>query len=167
MIAKRLRVALTLVAVVAVAARVVAQAPEMRKLDTGLGFSVSVPASWTVGSPSGKNRFVAGNRDEDFSLVVTDFGPVPADAAEAEKVYQASFGRYGLALEATADIAVGGANVRRYVFSMKADGADAHAEVVMLPVGGTTYAVMVVTPKVSADARRAVIGKVFESIVVK
>jgi hypothetical protein len=150
-----------------IAGRADGPAVELRTHDTGLGFTVAVPASWTVGNPSGNNKFVAGNRDEDFSLVVSDFGPVPTDAVEAEKVYRASFGRFGLTLVTTSDVVIGGASVKRYVLSLKADATEGHAEVVMLAVGGTTYGVMVVTPSASAEARRALIGRVFESIVVK
>jgi hypothetical protein len=138
----------------------------LKSFDTGLGFSVGLPATWVVGRPSGNNKFVAGSKDEDFSIVVTDFGPVPADAAEAEKVYRSSFDRYGFSLVTTADAVVAGAKVKRYVFSMKADAAEGHVEVVMLTARQTTYGVMVVTPVATAEARRPLIGRIFESITV-
>ena len=37
----------------------------------------------------------------------------------------------------------------------------------MLPVGDEVYAVMVVTPAATLDARRAVISKILESIALK
>jgi hypothetical protein len=141
-----------------------AQAPELRAVDTGLGFAVSIPASWVVGKPSGKNRFVAGSGAEDFSLVVSDFGPTPADATEADRVYRDCFARFGLALVTTSEVAVSGASRTRYVFALKTDGGDGHAEAVMVPLGGTTYGVLVVTASASADARRGIIARMLESI---
>jgi hypothetical protein len=146
------------------AARADGQTAEMRSVDTGLGFTVSVPATWIVGKPSGRNRFVVGSADEDFTLVVTDFGPVPSDAAEAEKVYWSGFEAFGLTLVTTADAVVAGLPAKRYVFTMKADAGNGHVEVVMLPVQGTAYGLMIATPAASADARRAVIAKMFESV---
>jgi hypothetical protein len=144
-------------------------APELKPVDTGLGFSIAVPSTWVVGtpSPSGSSKFVAGSRAEDFSVIVTDFGPLSSDSVEAEKTYRSSFDRYGFTVVTTADEVVAGVSVKRYVFSMKADTGDGHVEVVMLPVAGNMYAVMLVTPATSAEARRPLIASIFKSIVVK
>jgi hypothetical protein len=142
-------------------------ATELKPVDTGLGFSIGVPQTWVVGTPAGQSKFVAGSKAEDFSVVVTDFGPVPSDLVEAEKAYRSSFDRYGFTMVTTADEVVAGTSVKRYVFSMKADASAGHVEVVMLPVAGNMYAVMLVTPAASAEARRLLIANIFKSIVVK
>jgi hypothetical protein len=139
-------------------------APDLKSVDTGLGFSVGLPVTWVVGRPSGNNRFVAGNANEDFSVVVTDFGAATSDAVEADKVYRNSFDRYGFSLVTTADEVIAGATVKRYVFSLKTESSVGHVELVMVPAGGRTYAIMIATPAASADSRRALIGRIFASI---
>jgi hypothetical protein len=145
-------------------ARAEGPAPELKPVDTGLGFSIGVPSTWVVGTPSGRSRFVAGSKADDFSVIVTDFGPLPSDPVEAEKIYRGSFDRYGFTMVTTADEVVAGMSVKRYVFAMKADAGPGHVEVVMLPVAGNMYAVMLATPATSAEARRPLIGSIFKSI---
>ena len=62
--------------------------PQMRTVDTGLGFSLSVPDAWTRGQPSRNDKFVIGAPSDDFSVIVADFGQVQADAVKAANVYR-------------------------------------------------------------------------------
>jgi hypothetical protein len=161
----RVAAALLAVAVSAVVAAAQGGAPaKMKTVDTKLGFTVDVPETWTVGTPAENNKFEVGNSDEDFALVVTDFGPVPSDLAAADAIYKEGFASSGFTLKSASDATVAGTSVKRYVFSIAADSGEGHVEVVMLPVGGEMYSVLVATPAASLASRQAVIAKLFDSI---
>lgn len=140
---------------------------ELKPVDTGAGFSVALPATWTVGRPSGNVRFVAGNQTDDVAISVTDLGPTPEDSGAAEKIYRASFERSGFELVTTADFSVAGVTARRFVFAMKTATPEGHAEILLVPASGRTYAVMIATPAASFEARRHLILRIFESIAMK
>lgn len=139
----------------------------VKTLDTGLGFTISVPESWEKGPPDKNNKFVAGDREADFSVVVSDFGPAQSDTATADKIYRASFVKYGLDLKTEAEMTVSGRSVRRYVFAFETPDGPGHAEGVILTVGDEVYSVLVVTPAAAADARRDAIAKILTSIAIK
>lgn len=136
-------------------------------VDTGLGFTIAVPASWARGQPSGNNKFVIGNPDEDFAAVVADLGPAQADAAAAKAVYLESFARSGLALVSEADATVAGRPAKRLVFSFETPAGAGHAEAVIVTAGDESYAVLVITPAAALEARRPAIARILESIALK
>jgi hypothetical protein len=163
------RVLLLALAVVAGTQSAPAQsgAPALESVETGLGFSISLPGTWAKGQPAGNNKFVMGSRDDDFAVIVADFGPVQADAAAAARVYRDSFTTNGMAVETETDMALGGKTLKRFVLAIDTPGGAGHVDAVLLPVGDEVYAVMVVTPTASLDARRQVISKILESISLK
>jgi hypothetical protein len=136
----------------------------VKAVDTGLGFTISVPASWAKGTPSGNNKFLIGNREEDFAVIVTDFGPAQSDRAAAWALYQSSFTGSGFTLQSEAEVTVGGQPSKRMVFRLETQSGLAHAEVVMLTVADEAYAILVVTPVASLEARRATIAAIIDSI---
>lgn len=139
----------------------------VKTVDTGLGFTFSVPESWATGQPSGNNKFVIGSRDDDFAVIVTDFGPAQGDAGAAHAIYRESFAKSGFALQSEEDLTVAGKPAKRMVFTLETPNGQAHAEVVMLTVADEAYAVLVVTSVESLDERRPVIAKIFGSIALK
>jgi len=160
-------VVLALAAFAAAPAPAQGGAPALKSVETGLGFSMSVPETWAKGQPAGNNKFVMGSREDDFSVIVADFGPVQTDAAAAARVYRDSFTTNGMAVETETEMALGGKPFKRFVLTIDTPGGAAHVDAVMLPVGDEVYAVMVVTPASSLEARRAVITKILESIALK
>jgi hypothetical protein len=154
--------ALVIMIVVALAAP--QTAPRMKTVDTGLGFSISVPESWAKGRPTRNNKFLIGSLEEDFSVVVADFGPAQSDAAMADAVYRESFARHGLVPTTETEVVVGGKPVKRYVLRLETPDGVGHAEAVMLRVQDEVYAVMVVTPASDVERRREVIAAILGSI---
>ena len=55
----------------------------------------------------------------------------------------------------------------RWIYSITAASGEGHLEILMLPVGGEMYAVMVATPAKDLPARRAAIDKIVGSVVLK
>lgn len=133
-------------------------------VETGLGFKLSVPASWKRGNPVRNDRVVMGSGDDDFSLVVADFGAAQTDETAALAVYRESFLKNGLTPVTESDAKVGGRPARRYVFKFDTPAGEGHAEAVLLRSGDEMFAVLVVTPSATADARRATIAAIFDSI---
>ena len=156
--------ALLMMVVVALAAP--QTAPSMKTVDTGLGFTLSVPEAWAKGQPSRNNKFVMGSLDDDFAVVVADFGPAQPDQAAAATVYRDSFVRNGLTPTTETDAVVAGRPTKRYVFRLETPDGDGHAEAVMVQVRDEVYAVMVVTPATLLERRRDVIAKILGSIAI-
>jgi predicted Zn-dependent protease len=151
----------------AAGARAQGGTPPTKSVDTGLGITLSLPETWTRAQPYKNNKFVAGSADDDFSVLVADFGPAQTDAAEALTIYRESFLKNGLAPETETEMTIGGTTVRRYVLRLDTPAGPGHAEAAMVRVGDEMYAVVVVTPSSSLEARRATIAKILESIVVR
>jgi hypothetical protein len=139
----------------------------MKTVDTGLGFALSVPEPWVVGRPSNNNKFLAGSSEDDFAVVVTDFGPVVSDASLSDANYRESFAANGLDLKATAEVTISGRAFRKYIFKLNTPAGEGHAEALMVPVGSEMYSVMVVTPAAALGQRRAVMARILESIAFK
>jgi hypothetical protein len=142
-------------------------AAALKSVETGLGFSISVPETWAKGQPAGNNKFVMGSRDDDFAVIAADFGPVQTDAAAAARVYRDSFTTNGMTVETETEMALGGKTLKRFVLAIDTPAGPGHVDAVLLPVGDEVYAVMVVTPAASLDARRQVISQILESIALK
>ena len=70
----------------------------------------------------------------------------------------------GLTPVTETDTTVMGKPAKRYVFRLDTPSGQGRAEAVMVPVGDEVYAVLVVTPSAAADARRATIAKILESV---
>ncbi len=160
------RAAAVVVAVVFAVASVAADVA-MKTVDTGLGFSLSVPETWTKGQPSKNNKFVIGSSDEDFAVVVSDFGPAQTDTAQALAIYRESFSKSGLAPQTESEMTVGGKTVKRFVLRFESPDGPGHGEAVLVQVADEMYAVLVVTPVATAETRRTTIAKIFESIAIK
>jgi predicted Zn-dependent protease len=163
----RLRAALLALAIVGIAAGARAQTgggAATQTVDTKLGFSLLVPASWKRGNPVRNDRLVMGAGDEDFSLVVADFGAAQTDASTALAVYRESFLKSGLTPVTETDATIGGKPARRFVFTLDTPDGPGHAEAVLLRSGDEIFAVLVVTPAATADARKATIAAIFDSI---
>jgi hypothetical protein len=154
-------VAVALLAAVAASAQ--AAAASMKTVDTGLGFSISVPEGWTKGQPVKNNKFVMGAGDEDFSVIVADFGPAQPDAAQALAVYRESFAKNGLTLVTERDVA-GRPGSKEYVFALETPDGPGHAEGVLVHAGDEVYMVLVVTPAAALDARRGTIAAILGSV---
>jgi hypothetical protein len=154
-------VAVALLAAVAASAQ--AAAASMKTVDTGLGFSISVPEGWTKGQPVKNYKFVMGAGDEDFSVIVADFGPAQPDAAQALAVYRESFAKNGLTLVTERDVA-GRPGSKEYVFALETPDVPGHAEGVLVQDGDEVYMVLVVTPAAALDARRATIAAILGSV---
>lgn len=137
---------------------------KMRTVDSGLGFTVSIPDPWVVGAPVGNNKFRAGSGQDDFALIVTDFGPVAKDASEGEAIYRESLERSGFVFKSSTDATVSGISVRRYVFAIASQASEGYLEMLMVPVGGEMYSVMVVTSAKDLAARRQTIDKILASV---
>ena len=140
---------------------------KMKTVDSGLGFTLAVPEPWVVGAATGNNKFQAGSGEDDFAVIVTDFGPVAQDAAAANAVYRDSYERSGFVLKSSSEATVAGVAVTRYVFAIDAEAGEGHLEIVMLPVGGEMYSVMVATPAKEIASRRDAIEKIFASLAMK
>jgi len=136
----------------------------MQTVRTGLGFSVSVPAAWTRGDPIRNDKLVIGARDDDFALVVADFGPAQADTAQALAVYRESFLKNGFTPVTETETTVAGRTFPRFVLRLDSPDGEGHAEAVLVRSGDEIYAVLVVTPAASLEDRRATIARIFESI---
>jgi hypothetical protein len=148
-----------------VAALAAPQAPvPMKVVDTGLGFKLSVPETWATGQPTRNNKFIMGSLEDDFAVVVADFGPAQTDAAAAAAIYRESFIRHGLTPTTESDVVVAGRTMKRYVFRLETPDGEGHAEAVLVQVRDEVYAVMVVTPASLAEQRRGVIAKILDSI---
>jgi hypothetical protein len=139
-------------------------AVSMKTVDTGLGFTLSVPEAWAKGQPSRNNKFVMGSLDDDFAVVVADFGPVQPDPTAAASIYRESFLRHGLTPTTETEVVVAGKPTKRYVFRLETPDGEGHAEAVMIQVQDEVYAVMVVTPATLVERRREVIAKILGSI---
>jgi hypothetical protein len=158
-------VAVVLVACVAAVAQ---GAPgPMKTVDTGLGFSISVPEGWTKGQPFKNNKFVMGAGDEDFSVVVADFGPAQPDDSQALAVYRESFAKNGLTLVTERAVEGRGAVTKEYVFALETPDGPGHAEGVLVQAADEVYMVLVVTPAAALDARRATIAAILASVTVR
>lgn len=136
-------------------------------VDTGLGFTLSVPATWTRGVAVRNDKFVMGSVDEDFAVIVADFGTAQADQAQALAVYRESFLKSGFTPVTELDATVAGQTTKRIVFRLDTPDGPAHAEAIMLRVGDEMFAVLVVTTLAASDIRRPAIAKIFESIALK
>jgi len=139
----------------------------MKAVDTGLGFSISVPDGWTKGQPYKNNKFVMGAGDDDFSVIVADFGPAQPDAAQALAVYRESFARNGLTLVTERTVEGRGAAATQYVFTLETPDGPGHAEGVLVQAADEVYMVLVVTPAAAFEPRRATIAKILESVTVR
>ena len=137
---------------------------KMKTVDTGLGFSLAVPEAWAKGQPSRNNKFVMGSLEDDFAVVVADFGPAQSDAGAAAAIYRESFVRHGLTPTTESDVVIAGRTTKRYVFRLETPDGVGHAEAVLVTVRDEVYAVMVVTPAMLVDARRDVIARILDSI---
>jgi hypothetical protein len=157
------RVAAAALVLVALSAAALADA-STKTVDTGLGFTIAVPTSWIKGTPSGNNKFIIGSEQEDFALIVTDFGPAQADEGAALAIYRESFAKSGFALQTEADATIAGKPSKRLVFVLETANGKAHAEVAMVNADGETYAILVVTPLEQIEARRATIARIFDSV---
>lgn len=136
----------------------------MKTVDTALGFTLSVPEAWAKGQPSRNNKFVMGSLDDDFAVVVADFGPAQPDPTAAATIYRESFLRHGLTPTTETEVVVAGTPTKRYVFRLETPDGEGHAEAVMIQVRDEVYAVMVVTPTTLVERRREVIAKILGSI---
>ncbi len=132
--------------------------------DLGIGLTVAVPGHWVVTKTTGNNRFSVGSPGEDISVIVTDFGPCPTDAAAADAAVRQSFVDRGMKVESAAAIAIGGQPARRYVLSAVVAGLEAHAEVVTVAVEQELYCVSAVVPASRAAEHRVTIDRVMASI---
>jgi hypothetical protein len=159
-------IALAVVIRTVVALLALQAAAPMKTIDTGLGFTISVPEAWQRGQPYKNNKFVMGGGDEDFAVVVSDFGPAQADPAGAHAVYRESFAKAGLTIVSERQ-AEGGKAVKQYVLRLETPDGPGHAEAALVEAGGETYAVVVVTPEAAAAARRETIAKILDSITVR
>src|SRR5215203_155465 len=130
----------------------------MKTVDTGLGFTLSVPEPWAKGQPSRNNKFIMGSLEDDFAVVVADFGPAQPDAAAAATVYRESFVRHGLTPTTESEVVVAGKPAKRYVLRLETPDGDGHAEAVLVQIQDEVYAVMVVTPAKLVERRREVIA---------
>ncbi len=152
---------------IVVAALLAPQAPApMKTVDTGLGFTLSVPEAWAKGQPSRNNKFIMGSLEDDFAVVVADFGPAQSDPTTAATIYRESFVRHGLTPTTESDAVVAGRPSKRYVFRLETPDGEGHAEAVMVQVQDEVYAVMVVTPQTLVERRREVIAKILASIAI-
>lgn len=158
-------VAVAIVACIAASAQ--AAAGPMKTVDTGLGFSVSVPDGWTKGQPYKNNKFVMGAGDEDFSLIVADFGPAQPDASQALAVYRESLAKNGLTLVTERAVEGRGAVSKEYVFALETPDGPGHAEGVLVQSADEVYLVLVVTPAAALDARRETISAILASVTVR
>ena len=140
---------------------------KMKPVDTKLGFTISIPEVWAIDQPSDNNKFQAGSADDDFAVIITDFGPVPTDMAAGDANYRESFASTGFKLKSATEATVSGKTVKKYAFSLDTDTGEGYAEVVMLPIGEEMYSVLVATPAASLDKRQAIIEKILGSIAVK
>jgi hypothetical protein len=157
--------ALLMIVAAAFSALVAPQATvPMKPVDTGLGFTLSVPEAWAKGQPSRNNKFVMGSLEDDFAVVVADFGPAQPDPAAAATIYRESFVRHGLTPTTESEVVVAGKATTRYVLRLETTDGEGHAEAVLVQVRDEVYAVMVVTPTVLVEQRRAVIAKILDSI---
>ena len=159
--------AIALALVACVAARAQGAVGPMKPVDTGLGFSISVPDGWTKGQPFKNNKFVMGAGDQDFSVIVADFGPAQPDEAQALAVYRESFAKTGLKLVTERAVDGRGGVAKQYVFTLETPDGPGHAEGVMVHVGDEVYMVLVVTPAAAFEARRATIAAILESVTVR
>lgn len=164
----RIRAILPVVAVFLSAVVALAQggpAPGMKRMDTGYGFSIDVPATVERGPQAGNARLVLGDAADDFTIVVANFGPKQDSLAAAGAVYRESFGKSGMRVDTESDVVVGSVPGRRFVMSFDATaGRKGHAEAVLFPVADEVFAVIVVVPESTIEARRALIGRVLDSI---
>jgi hypothetical protein len=158
-------VAVALLAAVAASAQ--AASVPMKTVDTGLGFSISVPEGWTKGQPVKNNKFVMGAGDEDFSVIVADFGPAQPDAAQAMAVYRESLAKNGLTLVTERDIAGRTGPAKEYVFALETPDGPGHAEGVLVHASDEVYLVLVVTPAAALDARRPTNAAILGSVTVR
>lgn len=138
-----------------------------QNVDTGLGFTLSVPATWTRGVAVRNDKFVMGSVDEDFAVIVADFGAAQTDQAQALAVYRESFLKNGFTPVTELEATIAGQTTKRIVFRLNTPDGPAHAEAVMLRVGDEMFAVLVVTTLAASDIRRPAIAKIFESIALK
>lgn len=136
-------------------------------VDTGLGFTMALPSTWTRGQPNRNDKFVMGAGEDEFSVIVADFGPAQTDQTQALDVYRESFLKNGLTPVTETDATVAGKQTKRFVFRLETPAGAGHAEAVLLRVGDEMFAVVVVTSAGQVEARRATIAKIFESIVVR
>ena len=135
-----------------------------KTVDTGLGFTFVVPDTWIKGTPSGNNKFIIGSEEEDFAVIVTDFGPAQQDEGAALAIYRESFAKSGFTLQTETEATIAGKPSKRLIFLLETANGKAHAEVAMVNSDGETYAILVVTPVDEIEKRRATIAKIFDSI---
>lgn len=136
-----------------------------KSVDTGLGFSLSVPEHWAKGAPSGNNKLIVGSQEDDFAVIVADFGPAQQDRTAADAVYRDSFLRNGMTVTTETELEIGGKPYKRFILSIDTPSGPGHVEAVMVTVGDETFAVLAITPAAKLEARRAAIVKIFSSIV--
>lgn len=168
------RVRAALVAIVVVAAGLLPAAARasthnfataaFKTVDSKLGFTFDVPDFLQTGATSGSNRVVLGSPDDDFAVVVSDFGADQTDVAARDAVYRAALLRAGLEVTTETDVTAAGRTLKRYVCKVDTSAGPGHAEAVLVSVSGRVYLLMVVTPATTVDARKAAITRIFESI---
>jgi len=154
------------IAVVSCAAASAVQEPAagLKRVDTGYGFSIDLPAGLERGPQAGNARLVFSNLADDFTVVVANFGATQKDTAAASSVYRESFAKAGMSIETETDVVVSSVAARRYVMTFDSPSGPGRAEAVLFPSGDEVFGVVIVVPAATVDARRPMIGRVLDSI---
>lgn len=139
----------------------------VKPVDTRLGFTFEVPDFLQQGIASGNNRLVLGSVDDDFAVIVADFGPDQTDVAARDAVYRSALSRAGLTVATETDVTAAGRTFKRFVCTVETPAGVGHAEAVLVPVAGQVYALTVITPAATFDSRQPAIKRLFESIRIK
>ena len=136
----------------------------MKRVETGYGFSLEIPAALERGPQAGNARLVFASVSDDFTVVVANFGPKQDDATAASRVYRESFDKSGMTIETESDVIVSSIPGRRFVMKFDSPSGAGHAEAVLFPVGDEVFGVVAVVPAAGLESRRPVLRRILESI---
>jgi len=136
----------------------------MRTVDTKLGFDIDVPDFLTKGATSGNTKLLYASTEDDFAVIVADFGPEQTDVAGRDAIYRSSFQRNGIEIQTESTVTANGRSYVRFICAVPTPAGAGYAEAVIIPVGGEIYVAMVVTPAATVEKRRTAIDRVLQSI---